>query len=84
MEITLEVNKKSYSLGRFSLDLLCIGGGGTFSYWMLSNFQNVEQWFEGRRSDGLSFFVDIFLALIGAWDMTQGIYKTVKLKFAKQ
>ncbi len=55
-----------------------------FSYWMLSNFQSVEQWFEGRRSDGLAFFVGIFLTLIGAWDMTQGIYKTVKLRFAKQ
>ncbi|WP_157888794.1 hypothetical protein [Alteromonas abrolhosensis] len=55
-----------------------------FSYWMLSNFESVEQWFEGRRSDGLSFFVGIFLALIGTWDMTQGIYKSVKLKFAKQ
>ncbi len=84
MEITLEVNKKPYSLGRFSLDLLCIGGGVMFSYWMLSNFESVEQWFEGRRSDGLSFFVGIFLALIGTWDMTQGIYKSVKLKFAKQ
>jgi len=84
MEIALEVKQNHYSLKRFVMDLLCILGGLFFSYWMLTRFEGFEQWFDGRRSDGLSFFVGLVLVLCGAWDMAQGLYKTAKQRFIQK
>ena len=60
---------KLYSTNNFLLDLSGIIAGTLLCYWMVTRFESIESWFDGRRSDGFIFLAGFVLIVLCLWNM---------------
>ncbi|WP_289032145.1 hypothetical protein [uncultured Paraglaciecola sp.] len=79
-EEQVKINDKPFSLNKLILDLLGLLAGGLLCYWMYTRFENFEQWFDGRRSDGYGFLFGLFIITVSLWDIIRNLYKLIKAK----
>ena len=75
---------KPYPLNKFILDTLGMLLGFALCYWMGSLFENFEQWFEGRRSDGYAFLLGVAIIAICFWSMAKGLIALIRARFSGQ
>ncbi|MEO9944166.1 hypothetical protein [Paraglaciecola sp.] len=75
-----KISYKPYSHKTFLLDLLGIVVGGLLCFWMYTRFENSEEWFDGRRSDGYGFILGLVIITVSLWDIIRNLYKLIKTK----